>query len=81
MSTIAELVERFEAGDIEREEFIEELAEAEDYSVTGKFHGFDGYEPGSADLFVQVWMSGIITDAEATYIVLRWDERRKENDG
>lgn len=73
-STVNAILDRMDAGEVSREEGVAALGNIEDYS-RAKFHGYDGYEPGSADALVEGWMADRLTKDEVQSILLRWDER------
>ena len=70
---VATIVNNFVAGDISREEMVAALGEVE-YEY-GKFHSYDGYEPGTTDAIVELLLDGTLTSDEVTTIVLRHEER------
>jgi hypothetical protein len=72
-STPQSLRAQYEAGEIDREQYIEGLCEVE--FVGGEFHEYDGYTPGTADALVQAWLEDLLTEDEATRIIKRWEAR------
>lgn len=72
-SAVTTLLKQFEAGEMDREQFITALGEV-DYEY-GEFHGYDGYVPGTSDALVVMFLNHQITADEMTRIVLRHEER------
>lgn len=73
-SSVRAVAARFEAGEITAEDMVTAIGDIEDYTK-GKLQGYEGYEPGSADAIVDLWLRDVLDADQVGVILRRWDER------